>query len=112
MSHRVERLNELFRRELSRLLLGELKDPRLSGVRVTDVRTASDLSYATVYLRAEGDLDEAIEGFERAAGFIRRELGRSLHLRKIPEFRFEVDETLEHAARIEELLRQARETES
>lgn len=111
MSHRVERLNELFRRELSRLLLSELKDPRLSGVVVTGVRTASDLSYATVYLRADDDVDEAIEGFERASGYVRRELGRALRLRKIPEFRFVVDETLEHASRIEELLRQTREDE-
>lgn len=109
--HRIERLNELFRRELARLLLSELKDPRLAEVTITDVRVSGDLSYATVYIRNDlgGSVEEAIAGLEHAGGFIRRELGRSLHLRKIPEFRFEIDETFEHARRIEELLRQTRE---
>lgn len=109
--HRSERLGELFRRELTRLLLGSLKDPRLDGVIVTDVRATRDLSFATVYIRSDEDVSEGIEGLEHAAGFIRRELGRSLRLRKIPEFRFLPDETPEHASRIEELLRQAREEE-
>lgn len=112
MSHRGERLGELFRRELTQLLLGPLKDPRLDGVTVTDVRAARDLSFATVFIRSEQSVDEAIDGLDHAAGFIRRELGRSLRLRKIPEFRFVPDETLEHASRIEELLRQAREADS
>lgn len=107
---RIQRLNELFRRELSRLVRRELKDPRVRGVVVTEVRTSGDLSYATVYVRSEPPTptDEAIAGLERAGGFIRRELGQALHLRKVPEFRFEVDETLERAERIDELLREAR----
>ncbi len=111
--HRTARLNQLFRREIARLLQGELKDPRVRGVIVAAVRTTPDLSYATVYVRSgEGTpVEEAVEGMERAGGFIRRELGRSLHLRKVPEFRFEADRTLEQAGRIEELLREAREGE-
>ncbi|WP_419166314.1 30S ribosome-binding factor RbfA [Candidatus Palauibacter sp.] len=109
--HRGERLGELFRREFSRLLLGPLKDPRLDGVTVTDVRATRDLSFATVYVRSDGDVAEGIEGLEHAIGFIRRELGRSLRLRKIPEFRFLPDETPEHASRIEALLRRVRESD-
>lgn len=110
---RIQRLNELFRRELSRLVRRELKDPRVRGVVVTDVRTSGDLSYATVYVRSAPptSAEEAIEGLDHAGGFIRRELGRTLHIRKVPEFRFEVDDTLERAERIEELLREAREGE-
>lgn len=109
--HRGERLGELFRREFTRLLMGPLKDPRLDGVTVTDVRATRDLSFATVFVRSDDDVEEAIEGFEHAVGFIRRELGRSLRLRKIPEFRFQADETPEHASRIEALLRQVRESD-
>lgn len=109
--HRSERLGELFRRELTRLLLGSLKDPRLDGVTVTEVRATKDLSFATVYIRSDADVEEGIEGLEHAVGFIRRELGRSLRLRKIPEFRFLSDETPEHASRIEQLLRQVRDEE-
>ena len=95
------------------MLLSEIKDPRVSGVTVTDVRVTRDLSYATVYVGvdASGGRAAALEGLERAAGFIRREMGRRLHLRKIPEFRFEADETLSHASRIEELLRQVHATD-
>lgn len=108
-ARRTERLNELFRRELSRLLLTEIKDPRVLGVTVTDVRVTSDLSYADVYVTVEGgeEGNEALDGLERASGFIRRSLGQGLHIRKIPEFRFRIDETLDQAGRIEELLRQA-----
>jgi len=111
--HRIERLNELFRRELSRLLLTEIKDPRVLGVTVSQVRVTNDLSYADVFVRVDpvDNARTALDGLEKASGFIRRELGRELTLRKIPEFRFELDDTLEHASRIEELLRQVREGE-
>jgi len=110
VSHRGERLNELFRRELTGLVLGGLKDPRLSGVTITDVRAATDLSFATVFVRSDSAIEEAIEGLDHASGFIRRHLGQTLSLRRIPEFRFVADDTFEHASRIEELLRQARES--
>ena len=112
--YRSERLNELFRRELSRLLLTEIKDPRVLGVTVSDVHVTKDLSYATVYVSIDSseEPEGALEGLERAAGFIRRELGKGLHLRKIPEFRFVNDTTREQANRIDELLRQAREADA
>ena len=80
---------------------------------VTEVRVTSDLSYATVFVTIDGseDREAALEGLERARGFIRREMGQALHLRKIPEFRFETDTTLANASRIEELLKQARESD-
>ncbi len=109
---RSERLGELFRRELTQLLMGPLKDPRLAGVTVTDVRASGDLSFATVFVRSEEDVEEGIAGLDHASGFIRRELGQSLRLRKIPEFRFVADRTLEHASRIEELLKQAHESDA
>ena len=109
--HRSERLNELFRRELTNLLLGSLKDPRLVGASIAAVRATTDLSAATVYVRSVGNIEGAIEGLEHASGFIRRELGQSLRLRKIPQFRFVVDDTLEYASRIEELLRETQESD-
>lgn len=111
-AYRAEQLGELFRRELTRLLLGPLKDPRVAGVTVTEVRAGRDLSFATVFVRSDGDVEEGIAGLEHALGFIRKELGRTLRLRKIPEFRFVADRTPEHASRIEELLRQARESDA
>lgn len=103
--HRSERLNELFRREITQLLIGSLKDPRIVGASVTGVRVTNDVSIATVFVRSTADLKDAIEGLEHASGFIRRQLGQNLRLRRVPEFRFVADDTLEHANRIEELLR-------
>jgi ribosome-binding factor A len=112
--HRTERLNELFKRELSRLLLTGIRDPRVSGVTVNDVRVTNDLSYATVFITVDSatDPEGAMEGLEHAAGFIRRELGQGMQLRKIPEFRFETDTTMARANRIDDLLRQAREADA
>jgi ribosome-binding factor A len=110
-TRRIERVNHLLREELALLILRSAKDPRLAPVSIMAVKVTSDLKYATVYVRAAGDeeaLAEALLGLESAEGYLRRELGRRLHLRRIPEMSFEVDRTLEHAHRIESLLRQVR----
>lgn len=109
---RTDRVNQLLREELSRLILRELKDPRVRTVTVTAVETTPDLEHATVHVRTLGEdvpVEEALRGLESAAGYLRRELGRVLHLRRVPAFEFEEDRTLERARRIEELLRKARE---
>lgn len=109
---RTDRLNQLLREELARLVRRGLKDPRVRTVTVTDVHTTPDLMHATVYVRTLDDeisAQEAVQGLERAAGFIRRELGRELRLRRIPEFRFEVDRSLERVSRIETLLDEVRD---
>lgn len=108
---RTERLNRLFQEELARMIRRELKDPRVQTTTIAAVETTSDLAHATVYVRTLGDErspEEAIEGLESAAGYIRRHLGQELHLRRIPELHFEVDRTLEQARRIDELLDRAR----
>lgn len=108
---RTERLNQLLREELARLVRRELKDPRVRTVTIADVETTPDLMHATVYVRTLGDEitpEQAVAGLESASGWVRRELGRELHLRRVPEFHFEIDRTLERARRIEELLEEAR----
>lgn len=104
---RTDRVNQLLREELSRLIRREVKDPRVRGVTVAEVDTTGDLRHATVYVRTLGDdptPEEAVEGLESAGGYLRSLLGRELHLRRVPEFAFEVDRTLERARRIDELL--------
>jgi ribosome-binding factor A len=76
-----------------------------------EVRTSRDLKVAKVFVRAGSDeetLADALTGLESAEGYLRRELGRRLRLRRIPEFRFEADRTMEQAMRIESLLREVR----
>lgn len=109
-NRRTIRLNQLLREELARLVRVEIKDPRVRSVTVTRVDASQDLSYADVYVRTLTDeipVEEAIAGLESAEGFVRRRLGRELHLRRIPDFRFYADRALEHVQRIEVLLDEA-----
>jgi ribosome-binding factor A len=110
---RVARLNEQLKRELTILLQFEVKDPRVVGVTITDVEVSPDLYHAKVYFSMSAGSDEeerkvGHEGLRAAAGFLRSELGRRLHIRRAPELHFSFDNTLEHAMHIERLLQEAR----
>lgn len=105
MTRRVERLNEQVRREVSEILRTEVRDPRVGLVTVTEARCAPDLSFARVYVRTMGgEEEELFAGLEAAKPYIRRELGKRLSVRHVPELRFEPDRALEHALHIEKLL--------
>ncbi|MEO5511581.1 MAG: 30S ribosome-binding factor RbfA [Longimicrobiales bacterium] len=104
---RTPRLNEQLRREIIDIVRNHARDPRIGMVTVTDVMVAADLGSARVYVTALGTEDEKAEtvaGLKGASAFIRSELGKRLSIRQIPELRFELDQTLEEAHRIEELL--------
>ena len=110
-SRRPGRVAELVMRELSMMLIRDLKDPRLRGVTLTGVKMADDLRYARVYfshLEGQPRAKAAVAGFQSAAGFIRRRIGNGLGLRYAPDLDFEFDAGLERAARIDALLRDAR----
>lgn len=106
-SKRIARLNEQLKREIAGLVRAEVRDPRVGLVSVTAVDVASDLGSARVFVRALGEEKaraECLEGLQAAAPFLRRELGRMLHVRRIPELRFQEDRSLEQAQRIERIL--------
>ncbi len=111
--HRIERLQELFREEISRMLVeGRIKDPRVGFVTITRVEVTRDLSFATVYFSVMGteeEREETLQALERAAGYIQGQMGRTIRVRKIPKLRFKVDKNLEHSLRIGELLQKIRE---
>ena len=105
MSRRLERLNEQVRREVSDILRTDVKDPRVGLVTVTEAQVSSDLSYAKLYVRPlGGEEEDLMNGLKAATPYIRRELGKRLSVRHIPELRFEPDRALEHALHIEKLL--------
>lgn len=107
---RTDRINELLREELSVLIRDEVRDPRVGLATVTAVDTSPELDHARVYITTLGDDEEKQEivaGLQSAAGFLRGQLGRRLHMRRIPELHFSIDRVLEGAQRIETLLREA-----
>lgn len=114
MSRRLERLNEQLKREISRILRTEVRDPRVGVPTVTGVDVTPDLWMARVYVRLTGSEEErgeAMEGLEAASLYIRKLLGEELHIRRVPELEFQVDRSLERAQRIEELLDEVRPEE-
>lgn len=108
MARRLARVNSQLQREITRILRSQVRDPRVGAPVVTEVRVTSDLSFARVFVRLDGsdrERDQAMEGLSASAAFIRGSLGAELHIRRVPELRFVEDTSLEHAARIEQILR-------
>lgn len=107
--HRNARLNEQFKREISNILTQKVRDPRVGRVLITEVRVTADLWLARVFFRPQGDshgVEDTLKGLQAASAFIRRELGKVIRIRRIPELRFLHDETLDSALRIEEVLKE------
>lgn len=113
--HRSERIAEEIRNEVSLMLAGELKDPRLaSAMNVTEVRVTPDLKNVRVYvevLGSDAERQATLDGLEAASGFIRHELIERLHLRRAPEVLFVPDRSEEYGQRIENLLKQNKHSE-
>ena len=105
--HRSSRLEEQVQRILSDVLRGETRDPRLHNVIVTDARVTKDLSVAWVYYSL---LDKAISqedaqaAFAKAGGFLRSRLAKELSVRRVPELRFEYDDTGTRADELDSLI--------
>jgi ribosome-binding factor A len=110
MSRRLQRLNVLIREEISDLIRRELRDPRLAEiVTLTRVSTSPDLRTATVYVSVMGDEEKksgTMLALTRAAPFIRRQLISRLSIRRTPDIEFELDESMEKAAHILDLMKQ------
>jgi ribosome-binding factor A len=115
MSRRTERVNRLLREEISDSLQHQLKDPRLdSFITITRVSTTPDLRYAKVFVSIMGSKEEkasALAALSTASGFLHRQLKARLTLRRIPELSFHQDDSIEHGARILELIKQVTESE-
>ena len=99
MAHRIERVNNLIRQEVSELLQRQVKDPRLgSFVTVTEVSTSPDLRHAKIFVSrigSEEEKQETLNGLAAASGFLRNELAKRLELRRIPELKFHWDDSIE-----------------
>ncbi len=111
--HRSERLAEEIQHEVTLMLTGELKDPRLVAVvSVTEVRMTPDMRTVRVFVQLEGDdaeCEQAMIGLKAAAGFVRHELTERLRLRRSPEVLFIPDTSEEYGHHIDDLLKKIKE---
>lgn len=102
---RTDRVAQQIQRELAELVRLEVNDPRVRLVTITAVEVANDYSHAKIFFtRLDGKHEEAQQGLERAAGFLRSQLARSLKLRVMPQLHFVYDESVERGSRLSQLI--------
>jgi len=104
---RSDRVADLIKADISDILLKQARDPRTRHVTVTGVKVTDDLRLAKVFfvpMAGEDSRDDVQEGLDRASGFLRRELGKRLQLRYVPELQFIFDSSFEYGDRIERLI--------
>lgn len=105
---RLNRINEELKKELSVILSYELKNPNVTGMlSVTRVKITPDFKYAKVYVSIlnSKNINKTMEGLKESAGFIRSRLAKTINLRITPELVFEIDDSLEHGAKIDSILK-------
>ncbi|MBW4648186.1 MAG: 30S ribosome-binding factor RbfA [Kastovskya adunca ATA6-11-RM4] len=113
-SRRVSRVASLIQQEVSQMVLHEIKDDRVGAglVSVTDVNVSGDLQHAKIFVSIYGTDEakaETMEGLKSATGYVRRELGKRVRLRRTPEVRFVEDQGIERGDRMLALLNQLNE---
>jgi ribosome-binding factor A len=106
-SERMRRVDEAIRQVVGEAVAGELKDPRVGFITVTDVRTSADLSHARVYVSVLGDAEQreaSMDGLNSAHGYLQSRIASQLHLKRTPTLAFAYDDTLDRALRVDALL--------
>jgi ribosome-binding factor A len=106
---RTDRLGEEIREEVAKIIGRDLKDPRIGFVTVTRVDLTHDLRNARIFVGVLGDpaeREKTLVGLRKAAGFVRREIGRRIRMRVTPEIAFELDTGLDATDRVAQLLQE------
>lgn len=106
MSIKTEKIGSNFVKEISYIIIEEIKDPDIKFVTITDCDVTNDLSFAKVYFTVlnEEKKEETIEALNRAANFIEIELSKRIDIRKMPQISFHYDESIEYGNHIEKLI--------
>ena len=107
MTQRTDRIDQLLREEIGAVLGREIADPRIGFATITDVETTPDLRHAKVWVSvigADAERDETVAALQRAMGYVQRELGHRLHIKRIPALHVRLDDTAERSTRVMKLL--------
>jgi len=105
---RAHRVGDLIREVICEILLRDVNDPRLEAVTITEVVVTDDLKWATVFFSVMGNRSKeeaALQGFQSAVGYMKKNLGRELRLRNVPELLFKVDHSFDYGDKIDRLLK-------
>lgn len=111
MSIKIDRINHSIVREISYILMTEVKDEDIKFVTITDCKTTNDLSFAKIYFTVLDDSKRelTLEALKNASGFIRKELAERIEIRHIPELEFVYDESIEYGKKIENIIEEIHE---
>ena len=104
---RVEKVQEFIKQEISKIILTELKDPRVGFATVTQVEATGDLRSAKIYISLMGSDEQKADtwkGLQSSLGYMRSEIGKRIRMRITPELSLHIDESLNYSAHIQELL--------
>ncbi|HOG02595.1 MAG TPA: 30S ribosome-binding factor RbfA [Accumulibacter sp.] len=107
---RRDRIAEQIRRELAEVIRTELRDPRVGMISLTDVQVSPDYAHAKIFFSSLAGSDTLVsvqEGLEKAAGFLRSELGKRISIHMTPQLHFVFDESLERGAQLSKLISEA-----
>ncbi len=108
---RSERVAQTISRHLAIILRNEVKDPRVSELSITDVIVTKDLRQAKVFVTglfdSDDDISNAVEGLERASGFLRKKLASSIDMRHCPSLIFSYDNSIVQGAKMSALIDKA-----
>lgn len=111
-SRRIKKIEELYRHEVARILLYEVRDPRLANVHITQVRVTPDMRLARVYFEMpEGKVREPAvqKALQKAKGYLKKGLSKNVLLRSMPELEFFYDETSDLVRNVENIFKQLEE---
>ena len=111
---RMEKVQELMKQEISKIILQDLKDPRIGFVTVTAVDVSSDLRNAKIYVSlmgSEQQIADCWRGLQSSLGFLRREVGHRVRLRYTPALTLALDKSVDYSVHIQELLQQFKKDE-
>ena len=106
-SGRMRRVDEAIRQVIGDAVSGEVKDPRVGFITVTDVRTSADLRHARVYVSVLGDAQQrqaSLDGLRSAHGFLQSRVAGELRLKRTPTLEFTYDDTTDRAMRVDALI--------
>lgn len=106
-NHKLDRVNEELKRELSNIINYELKNSKVTGmISITKVKITPDLRYARVWISVLNckNKKDTLLGLKQSSGFIRSAIAKKINMRITPEFVFEFDETMEYGEKIDSIL--------
>lgn len=111
---RSERVAQMMIRHLAEIMRKDVKDPRVSGLTITDIEVTKDLRQAKIFVTSmiasdedQADIDSVMEGLERASGFLRRSLAAAIDMRHCPNLIFSYDNSISQGAKMSALIDKA-----